>query len=151
MSAGRWLVVALAFAVTVDARGNKCRRNIKCYYHNASLVPGTYETNGVVNSCVKGPKDDLCYDMKCVYGSKADTDDPSGRGKCPSYCGDFDVLCECVTQEYAINENQKTKDTIITIGWIFFGLMFVVPAIGVGLLNCCCAQHRPGGSRGLMW
>ena len=137
-----FLLVALAFGVAVDA-GNRCKRHINCYYggNSSSFVPGTYETNGVLNSCVKGEKAGLCYGMECVYGRRA-------ASECPGRCGTFDVRCVCVTQEYARNENQKTKDTIIVVGWVFFGLMFVVPAVGVGLLHCCCRQHRPSSIHG---
>ena len=134
-----WLLVALALGVAVDV-GSACGRAIKCYYrgmegNHSVLVPGTYRTNGVLNSCVEGEYAGVCQGMECVYGTRT-------YSECPK-CGEPVVRCVCVTQEYVLNKNQKTKDTTIVVGWVFFGLMFVVPAVGAGVLHCCCRQDQP--------
>lgn len=127
--------------------------DIDCYFSvnetagvdKAEVSPrGTYKPGSATQCVGRGPGTHKCGDIDCLYGQDS-------VEKCPHACGDFQIMCRCVTQEVQRAENQKIKDTILVVGFVFLGLTFVLPLVGYAILQCCkskCEQPaavRPGG------
>jgi hypothetical protein len=145
----RGVLAFLVACLASTASAKECETDIQCFYldpaspknaHNKTTGeggPGTpgYNAPGTYDDEKARCREGKCSDLDCLYGRVA-------AEACPNYCGTHNILCQCVSQDTARENNEAKKKVIIGVGWTFFVFMIIVPLLGWQFARCLGRQRE---------